>query len=416
MKPEKKNAVVIQLQNTSKFKDILLSVRFLCPLTRKNALTRNILSAMIQDRSEKYNSKQKVNEALDDLYGASIVARTLTYGKAHMLEFRCKVLNEKFCTSAHLEKQFELVHQFLFHPLLSQESFQEAKDNLMDAIRRKLDKPSSYASNQAFMMIGKDTPFMEACLPQLHEIEEISLEDIKEAWENMMKNNHITVQVQGEIDEDVIHSYIHRFLPFEHCQNLCETEYLIHRNDVQENSETKAIDQTMLVMLFETGIHASHPDFWKLRCANALFGQLPTSLLFQEVREKRSLCYSISSSVLSFEGCMSISTGISLNRLEETKEVILQQFERMKSGDFTDQDLQTAKVMLKDSILSTADDMNAILNFNYQNLLLNQQCSLDDFIACIESTQRQDVIRLFQKIQHRVTFVLKQEVTNETDN
>lgn len=416
MKNEKKNAVVIQLQNTSKFKDILLSVRFLCPLTRKDALTRSILSAMIQDRCEKYDSKQKVSEALDDLYGASLVARTLTYGKAHMFEFRCKVLNEKFCTSAHLEKQFELVHQFLFHPLLIQESFQEAKDNVMDAIRRKLDKPSSYASNQAFLMMGKNTPFMEACLPELHEIEEITLQDIKDAWKNMMQNNHITVQVQGEIDEDVIHHYIHRFLPFEHSNELCDSEYLIHRTDVQENAQTKAIDQTMLVMLFETGVRASDPDFWKLRCANALFGQLPTSLLFQEVREKRSLCYSISSSVLSFEGCMSISTGISLQRLEETKEVILKQFERMKTGDFSEQELQTAKVMLKDSILSTADDMNAILNFKYQNLLLHQNSSLEDFIDCIDSTQKQDVIRLFNNIQHRVTFVLKQEVNDETNN
>ncbi len=416
MKSEKKSAVVLQLQNTSKFKDILISVRFLCPLSRKDALTRNILSAMIQDRSEKYDTKQKVTEALDDLYGASILSRTLTYGKAHMLEFRCKVLNEKFCTSAHLEKQFELVHQFLFHPLFIQESFQEAKDNLIDAIRRKMDKPSSYASNQALMMIGKDSPLLETCIPELEEIESITLDDIKNAWNTMMNNNHITVQVQGEIDKEVIRHYIHRFLPFQHCNDLCESEYLIHRTDVQEDSQTKAIDQTMLIMMFETGLKASHPDFWKLRCANALFGQLPTSLLFQEVREKRSLCYSISSSVLSFEGCMSISTGVSLERLEETKEVILKQFERMKQGDFSDQDLQTAKAMLKDSILSTADDMNAMLNFEYQNLLLHQERSIDDFIACIDSTQKEDIVSLFQQIKHRVTFVLKQEVSHEEDN
>ena len=405
----------IQLQNTAKFKDIVISVRFLCPLTSQQALVRSILSAMLQDRSEKYSTKTLVTEALDDLYGASIVSRTVTYGKAHMLEFRCKVLNEKFCTTAHLEKQFELVHQFLFHPLFSEESFHEAKDNLISAVRRKIDKPSSYALNQAMLMMGENTPLISACFPSIDQIQAITLADIQQAWCSMMKENHIAVLVQGDIDEDVICRYVKRFLPFEQSADCIETEYLIQRRGFQESSQVKYIDQTMLVMMFETSMKSSDPDFWKLRCANALFGQLPTSLLFQEVREKRSLCYSIYSSIMSFEGCMSISTGVALENLEQAKKVILEQFERMKSGDFSDIDLETAKIMLKDSILSTADDMNSSLNFQYQNLILNQNQTLETCLDVIDSTTKEDIVRLFNKIHHRVTFALKQEDTHEKD-
>ena len=404
----------IQLQNTPKFKDIVISVRFLCPLlSAQQAITRSILSAMLQDRSEKYSTKTLVTEALDDLYGASVISKTVTYGQAHMLEFRCKVLNEKFCTSAHLEKQFELVHQFLFHPLFSEESFREAKENLISSIERKIDKPSSFAANQAMLMMGENTPLTNACFPSIDDIQAVTCEDIKKAWCSMMKENHIAVQVQGDIDEDVIRRYIHRFLPFESSAACPETEYLIHRTDVQESSQVKHIDQTILVMMFETNIKASDPDFWKLRCANALFGQLPTSLLFQEVREKRSLCYSIYSSILSFEGCMSISTGVACKHLEEAKEVIMTQFNRMKSADFSDLDLETAKVMLKDSILSTSDDMNSSLNFQYQNLILNQKQTLESCLEVIESTTKEDIMRLFGKIEHRVTFALKQEEHHE---
>ena len=405
--------VTVQLLNTSKFKDIVISVRFLCPLKRTNSLERSLLSSMIQDRSEKYDTKHKVTAALDNLYGASIASRTLTYGKAHLLEFRCKVLNEKFCTTAHLEQQFELVHQFLFHPLLSEESFHEAKDNFIDAIARKVDKPSAFASNQAMLMMGKDEAMEAACIPTIKEIEAITLEDVRKCWKQMMSENHICVQIQGELNEDTIRSYIQRFLPFESSNDLPEVEYVIHKEDYQEASDTKHIDQTMLVMMFETGMKASDPDFWKLRCANALFGQLPTSLLFQEVREKRSLCYSIYSSILSYEGCMSVSTGVSLHQLEETRNVILEQFQRMKQGDFSDADFETAKIMLKDSVLSTADDMNAMLNFQYQNLLLCYDRKLEDCLNDIEMTTREDVIRLFNQMNHKVTYILKQEEHNE---
>ena len=405
----------IQLIHTPKFKDIVLSVRFLCPLERKESLSRNLLSVMLQDRCEKYNTKNKVTAALDDLYGATIASRTLTYGSAHMLEFRCKALNEKFCSTAHLEQQFELIHQFLFHPLLSAECFKEAKDNMIDSIKRRMDKPSTYATNQAMSMMGENTPLKNACLPSLAEMEAITLDDVKNAWSSMMENNHITVQVQGEFDEDTIRHYIPRFLPFTGVLKDFECEYLIHQKDCCTKTETRHIDQSMLVMIFETGIKASDSDFWKLRCANALFGQLPTSLLFQEVREKRSLCYSIYSSIMSYEGCMSISTGVSYDRLDETYDVIMEQFNRMKQGNFTEQDLETAKIMLKDSVLSTADDMNATLNFEYQNLLLNQKRTLNDPLKDIDNTTKEDVIRLFNQIEHKVTYTLKQEVCHEED-
>ena len=416
MKPNITHAAAIQLQNTAKFKDIVISVRFLCPLERKLALSRSLLSSMMQDRSEKYDTKNKVTAALDDLYGAFIASRTVTYGKAHLLEFRCKALNEKFCTTAHLEKQFELVHQFIFHPLLSPEAFHEAKENLIDSIMRRLDKPASYASNQAMKMMGENEALADACLASVEEIEAVTLDDVKKAWEHMMHHNHICVQIQGEINEDVMRSYIKRFLPFDNSETLPESEYLIHKTSLSEKTEVKHIDQSTLIMMYETHLKASDPDFWKLRTANALFGQLPTSLLFQEVREKRSLCYSVYSSVMSYEGCMSVSCGVSYESLNEAQDVIKQQFERMKNGDFDDNDLATAKVMLKDSVLSTADDMNAMLNYEYQNLILSQKLSIEDCLAVIDATQKEDVMRLFNQIEHKVTYILKQEADNEENS
>ena len=110
---------------------------------------------------------------------------------------------------------------------------------------------------------------------------------------------------------------------------------------------------------------------------------------------------------------MSVSTGVSLHQLEETRNVILEQFQRMKQGDFSDADFETAKIMLKDSVLSTADDMNAMLNFQYQNLLLCYDRKLEDCLNDIEMTTREDVIRLFNQMNHKVTYILKQEEHNE---
>ena len=59
--------------------------------------------------------------------------------------------------------------------------------------------------------------------------------------------------------------------------------------------------------------------------------------------------------------------------------------------------------------------MNATLNFEYQNLLLNQKRTLNDPLKDIENTTKDDVVRLFNQIQHKVTYTLKQEVSHEED-
>ena len=82
-------------------------------------------------------------------------------------------------------------------------------------------------------------------------------------------------------------------------------------------------------MMYPTHVTLSSPDYWTLRTGSCIFGQLPTSLLFQEVREKRSLCYSIYSSILSYDGVMSVSTGIDSAHLDEVKELVEQQRQRL---------------------------------------------------------------------------------------
>ncbi len=71
----------------------------------------------------------------------------------------------------------------------------------------------------------------------------------------------------------------------------------------------KNISQSYLMMVWFTNISLLDTKYYALRLANAVLGQYSSSLLFQEVREK-SLCYTIYSNIISYDGVLGVTTGI----------------------------------------------------------------------------------------------------------
>lgn len=411
--------VLLTMINTSQFKDITLSIRFLSPITRKSVLLRHLLSYMLCDRCEKWSSKQALFAHLDDLYGASITCRCSGYGQNAVFEYRFKCLNDLYTQENTFERLFKTAHEFVYHPLmqgdglLDNKLFEEAKRELLMANERKLEQPQSRALACALSIFAKGYPLQEMQLYTKEEIQALSLAEATEAYYDMIKNNPVVLSIVGKLDESKTLSYIKRFFPFEKRESIIPSVCRVVKEKLEEEALTMKIDQSNLVMIFSSPITLLSQDYWKLRVANAMFGQLPTSLLFSEVREKRSLCYSINSSTMGYEGGILVNAGIQKETIEETKSCILEQAERLAQGNFDLDDLETAKRMLSNAIYGSYDDPSSTLNFAFQNCLLNQEETLKDCIDAILATTKEDIQHIFQNLSYCVSFVLQQEDTDE---
>ena len=65
------------------------------------------------------------------------------------------------------------------------------------------------------------------------------------------------------------------------------------------------------------------------------------------VREKASLAYYASSAFDSFTGLLRVNAGIDAGNYQQARELILEQLQAMQSGDFTAQEIEQTKTMLK---------------------------------------------------------------------
>ncbi|HEY4707684.1 MAG TPA: pitrilysin family protein, partial [Thermodesulfobacteriota bacterium] len=96
----------------------------------------------------------------------------------------------------------------------------------------------------------------------------------------------------------------------------------------------------------------SHPDRYKLYLMNTILGGGMSSRLFQEIREKRGLAYSVYTylNLCRDAGALVCYAGTTKDKFAEVSGLVLKEFERL-AKDLTPQELKNAKEQLKGGML-----------------------------------------------------------------
>lgn len=410
------NGVTLNFIKTKKFKDIGISIRFRSEIKKELAPARSILALMMCDRCQKYDTKQRMSMRQDDMYGASLSAQTAGYGASQIVEIKAKIINPSFLENDNtlLCDIFQFLNEIIFHPLLNEEIFQESKQILCAKVDRMMDEPSQYAITQGLKLAGKDSPLELSAVGEREDIEKLTLQHLIDVYHAMVNEDIIDIIICGDIEEAEITKQVQTSLPFSSRENCLKTWYCVE-NDIQDETMTeyKNISQSYIMMIWFTNISILDPLYYPLRVANAMLGQYSTSLLFQEVREKHSLCYSIFSNLISYDAALGITTGIEKENIDKTITLINEQFTRLQQGDFDDALVDVSRQMIINSLKASDDNMNSLIAQCYQNLLLGKQRTTNDFVQLIEQVTRDEVVEAISKCERKMTFIVTKEDQHE---
>ena len=402
--------VNLHIYKTSKFKDVSITVRFADKITKTNASHRQLLGVLMSDRCSLYDTKEKMQYNCDMFYGANIISRVSGYGKLHILDLQLQFLNEKFTstiiTKRH-KRQFEFMQEMIFKPLLNDECFDEAKKLAIERIERTADEPSSYATDKLFTSGACSSPLSINARGSLDVIGKCTLQDIEDEHKKLLLENMVDIFVVGDVNVEEITNYVQEFLNFKG-QVIEENCYYLNEEIYSKHVESKNIQQTIVCELYRTNINVKDDDFWSLRVLDYMLGGSAVSLLFQQVREKRSLCYSIYSTLISYDGALVVQTGINKENTELVIELITEQIKRLQEGDFSDELLTTCKDMICNSFNTLEDRVMNIVGLQYQNILLQRNLDIDDMVQAINYVNKESIIKVASLLQKQCTFVLEQ--------
>jgi predicted Zn-dependent peptidase len=404
------------LLKTGKFKDISFSFRFLSETSEKDATIRALIASMASDRNEKALTKVDMTRLSDQLYGSYVDVRNTGYGAAISTEFKTKVLNGKYVNQpVILNGFFEWMLDMIQYPLINVETLKEAKKNVRSVLVRSMDNPMQFAMKKAFETAGKGYPLSVNIQGSLVILDTINVEDCKEYHRNMIENMRLDVFVVGDVEEEKIMEMIKGSFLFRKRENV-QTMYRIDSKVFQSVELSRKMDQSNLILIYNPQVVPTDEDYWPLRVAMAAFGQLPSSLCFSEIREKRSLCYTIGAQMITFDGVCFVYTGIDAKQAETVEQLIDIQLETVKNGHLSDSLIDASKKMMINSIRQIDDDSSAIINYYYQILLIGRYNDKEEIIEDIDQVSSEDIKKAFAKMTKITRFLLKGEAGHENSN
>jgi predicted Zn-dependent peptidase len=144
----------------------------------------------------------------------------------------------------------------------------------------------------------------------------------------------------------------------------------------------------------------SHEKRYASYILNTLLGGGMSSRLFQNVREKQGLVYSIFSELNPFRdaGCLAVYAGTSRESAPKVVQSVVNEFRQLKSTPISDEELKRAKDQLKGSLMLSLESSTARMsNLARQEMYFGRFFSLDELVESIETVTAANIQSISQK-------------------
>jgi predicted Zn-dependent peptidase len=151
------------------------------------------------------------------------------------------------------------------------------------------------------------------------------------------------------------------------------------------------------VCLGTLALPQNHPDRYAAYALNTVLGGSMSSRLFQNVREKRGLAYSVFSSLSAYQdtGALNIYAGCGNDAVAELVDVVVAEIRRMKRESVPHDELRRAKDHLKGSLMLNLESTSSRMSHHArQEIYRDRADDLDEMLAAIEAVTADDVQRL----------------------
>jgi len=383
-----------------KFKTNVIGFYIRRPLSIEEASKNALISSILKRASNKYPSTQELNVELDDLYGTYLMADVGKFGDTQIIELALQFPNKKHIPEKNiLNKQFELLKELIFNPLTKENGFNETifkeeKELLGQEIEGRVNDKMHYSLEKCIETMCSEETYKIHKYGDLDSLSPIESEGLLEHYNQILKNSPIDIIVIGDIDSAEVKDAISEQFVFQR-EELVEFKREEIKKDITSVKYVKEefdVQQGKLNLGFRTNIPYEADLYQASLLFSYVFGGGANSKLFKNVREKMSLCYYVFSRIEKFKSLMLVGSGIEVENYQKTLDLILEEFENVKKGDFTEEELKIAKLTVCKSLKSINDSQHGYMGFYFSQMLSSKIYDIDKLIEGINKVTHGEVV------------------------
>ena len=333
---------------------------------------------------------------------AEEIARAIDSVGGHMDAFTAK---EHTCfyvsvLDEHLPLAADLLTDILMHPLFAAEDIEKEKGVVFQEIKMVEDTPDDLIHDLYAERVWRDHPLGRPILGQWDVVRGFQRELILPHFEEEYAPGRITVAVAGHADHQrVVDLFGSRFEGFRRVGAPArETGAPALHPGV--DMVHKPLEQVHLVMGFP-GVTDVAPERYALYLLNDVIGGSMSSRLFQEVRERQALVYSVHSGTQAFRdtGILYVYAASDPSNFGKVIKALMKEIRALKKDGITADELRRAKDHLKGNLMlsleSTSSRMNRLAR---QELRFGAFMSVDEMLRSIDVVRPEEVEALVHRV------------------
>lgn len=263
------------------------------------------------------------------------------------------------------DQVFGIAVDLLEHPKFSNEKLTLAKQQMAAGIVRRNDDASGIAEREAAKLVyGAKSPY--ARQPEIATVMAVTTADLEQLHNATVMPNNMIIGVIGDFDTAAMEAKLRAAFaglpkgkppqtPQESFSGPTPGVYVVDKNDVNQSN----------VWIVGLGTERRNPDYYALSVMNQVFSGGFGSRLFQEVRTKLGLAYSVQGAYGASYDHPGMFYAVAATKSQTTvnaTDAMLAQIRDLKSQPFTEEELRKAKDELLNSFVFRYDTKEKVLS------------------------------------------------------
>ncbi|WP_206831968.1 EF-P 5-aminopentanol modification-associated protein YfmF [Alicyclobacillus fructus] len=391
-------------------------------MSRDRVTEMAMLPAVWMNGTRSLPNYRQIALAADDLYGTHLRASISKRGGYHILEVGASVPDVPGEDEARLvDRALDLVLSLALDHALGIGGFSDAavereKELHRRRIRAIRDDKAAYALQRCHQIACRGTPAGLPRLGFLEDVDALTATRLHEVYRELLAQAEVHAYVVGQSSDmaglaERVAERLADGLPDGREVRAADADSDVVAPDdlrgIEEVTEAENAEQTQFDLAYATGIGFGDEQYPALVAMNGVFGGFAHSKLFMNVRERRSLAYSVWSFVDAATGLLTVYAGIAADKREEVRDILEAELESVRRGEIASGEWQETRASLRNQYKQMLDQPTMLIAWHHHALMAGSRRTIPEMMEAVERVRPEDAARVAAGLRPVCLYVLE---------
>lgn len=299
-----------------------------------------------------------------------------------------------------LPRAADLLADIFLHSTFPADEIERERKVVLQEIKMRDDSPDEFIHDHFHLNYWQGQALGMPVLGTVDTIGSLSRDAVLSHKETRYRPQDIIISAAGNVWHDelvrivepLFSSITSTWQPQPH-----DTEYNKYKT---QNLTEREMEQT-LICLGTRGQRHDHPDRYALFLLTTILGGGMSSRLFQEIREKKGLAYSVYAYLISHadSGALVVHAGTEKAHCREVIEIACSELSRLVTEEVPQDELDSVREQLKGKTLMSLESSDSLMTRLAKNeIYFEEQQSIEEVLANYDAVSSQDILRVSQQL------------------